>query len=89
MTTQSEMFCNLFDTTYGVLKRQVDGLTHEDSLLQLPFRGNCLNWILGHLITSRNDILELLGEPRFWDEATSAFYDRGSPGVIPENSDQA
>jgi hypothetical protein len=30
----------------GIIKAQTEGLSHADSLLQLPFRGNCLNWVL-------------------------------------------
>lgn len=45
-----------------VIDRQTDGLSHEDSLLQPPFRGNCLNWVLGHLAVHRGLMLEALGE---------------------------
>ncbi len=27
----------------GIIQAQTKGLSHADSLLQLPFRGNCLN----------------------------------------------
>ncbi len=45
-----------------ILKMQTEGLTHEDSLRQLPFNGNCLNWVLGHIATYRDQILKMLGE---------------------------
>ncbi|MBC8171512.1 MAG: DinB family protein [Anaerolineae bacterium] len=89
MTTPSQMFINQFDTTYSVLQRQTEGLTHEDSLLQLPFRGNCLNWILGHLIGSRNTILKFLGETAIWDDATLAIYSRGSEPITVDNAYRA
>jgi len=41
---------------------QTKDLTHEDSLRQLPFRGNCLNWVLGHIVENRDHILGLLDE---------------------------
>ena len=37
-----------------VIKAQTKGLSHADSLLQLPFRGNCLNWVLGHIAGTRS-----------------------------------
>src|SRR5215467_4220807 len=49
-----------FGRNLGVLQAQAEGLTHTDSLLQLPFRGNCLNWILGHLLDNRDVVLEAL-----------------------------
>src|SRR4051794_4037563 len=50
----------------GIIKAQTAGLTHDESLLQLPFRGNCMNWVIGHILEGRNTILDLLGaEPAF------------------------
>lgn len=66
---------------YGVLQRQVQGLTHEDSLLQLPFRGNCLNWIVGHITQSRNKMLQLVDESRVWTDAQIARYNRNSDPI--------
>jgi len=45
-----------------LVRRQAEGLTHEDSMRQLPFPGNCLNWVLGHIAVNRDGILEMLGE---------------------------
>lgn len=42
---------------------QTDGLTHADSMKQLPFQGNCMNWVVGHMAAYRDTILNLLGEP--------------------------
>lgn len=46
----------------NIVKSQTQGLSHADSLLQLPFRGNCMNWVLGHIATTRNAMLQFLGE---------------------------
>ena len=40
-----------------VVKRNLEGLTHEESLVQPQPGGNCLNWIVGHLV-------EETGQPR-------------------------
>ena len=50
-----EMIHDLYKTNHWVVTNQTDDLTHDDSLLQLPFRGNCLNWILGHILVSRHN----------------------------------
>ena len=31
-----------------LIHRFVDGITHEESVLQLPFEHNCMNWIVHH-----------------------------------------
>lgn len=68
-------------TNFNVIHRQVKGLTHEDSLLQLPFRGNCLNWVIGHIIWRRNTMMELLDIPTIWTDEQQARYARESQPV--------
>lgn len=60
-----------------VIQRNTEGLTHEESLTQPAPAGNCLNWVLGHLVRSRNEALAVAGrEPRFPAEEL-ATYERG------------
>lgn len=63
---------------HAVIVLQTKGLTHEDSLLQLPFRGNCLNWVLGHIVQNRNDMLKLLEADPIWQPNEEAPYAPGS-----------
>jgi hypothetical protein len=71
-----------FQTTTWLINKQAEGLSHEQMLLQLPFRGNCFNWILGHIVTNRDKVLVLLGEaPQFRDDEV-ARYQRGSDPVV-------
>jgi len=71
-----------FQTTTWLINKQADGLSHEQMLLQLPFRGNCFNWILGHIVTNRDKVLVLLGEEPQFSEAEVARYVRGSDPVV-------
>ena len=66
-----------FARNASVIKMQTKDLTNEDSLRQPPFRGNCLNWVLGHIAENRDHVLELLGEPPLLG-AQGARYKRGS-----------
>jgi hypothetical protein len=71
----------------GIVKAQTQGLTHVDSLLQLPFRGNCLNWVLGHLAANRNTMLLFLGEEAILSEAQVKRYGYGSEPVCGDAED--
>ena len=71
----------------GIVKAQTQGLTHVDSLLQLPFRGNCLNWVLGHLAANRNTMLHFLGERALLSEAQAKRYGYGSEPVCADAKD--
>ena len=82
--TTSETLAYYYGLTYNVIHRQLDGLTNEDSLLQPPFRGNCLNWVLGHIVFSRGSVLTLLGEDAPWTTEESDRYIRNSEPVTNE-----
>jgi hypothetical protein len=70
-----------FGLTCQLIKMQTDTLTHEDSLLQPPFRGNCLNWVLGHILVGRNTALALMGEVPILSEEEISRYTRGSKPI--------
>ncbi|HWM91270.1 MAG TPA: DinB family protein [Thermoanaerobaculia bacterium] len=64
----------------------LEGITHEDSLVQPP-RGNCLNWVVGHLLVHRNKMLEALGEPPALPPGALKRYDRGSEPITGDGPD--
>lgn len=73
-----DVIARYFKRNNYVLHMQVKGLSHEDSLLTPPFRANCLNWVLGHIIVYRGRALALLGKKPVWDEDQAAPYNRES-----------
>lgn len=56
----------------------LNGITHEESLVQPHPGGNCLNWVLGHLLSIYNQMLPVLGQKPATDPATIERYKRGS-----------
>lgn len=83
MITPQELV-DAYAENLAIIKQQTAGLTHADSLLQPPCRGNCLNWVLGHIAASRNGLLKLLGEEAVLSDAQAARYDYGSEPVTGE-----
>lgn len=77
----AETLIESYAVNLQVIKLQTAGLSHEDSLLQPPFRGNCLNWVLGHIIAGRSTALEHLGESPIWDESQKSRYESGSEPI--------
>jgi uncharacterized damage-inducible protein DinB len=71
----------LFEIDAYAFGVNVKGLSHEDSLVQPPAGGNCLNWVAAHIVASRNAILELLGEAPVWDAERVERFRRGSRPV--------
>ena len=76
-----EILQTLFDVNQRVLHRTLNGLTHEDSLIQPPVGGNCLNWVLGHVVATRGGLLSLLGEKPIWSDGDEVLYKRGSKPI--------
>ena len=70
-----------------IVQDQCEGLTHAQSLLQLPFRGNCLNWVVGHLVAGRHGLLVSAGQRGVLTEEQAARYDYGSEPVTCDGPD--
>ena len=86
--TGSEI-ANIYEFSYGAIKRNLDDVTNEESLVQPPGAGNCLNWVLGHIVTARNTALKLAGRSAVVGEEVAAHYRRGSAplqagGKVPD-----
>lgn len=82
-----EQLANAFALNLNIIRMQTEGLTHEDSLLQPAFRSNCLNWVLGHIATNRNRILDTLGEEPVLTVTESARYETGSDPILSPEAD--
>ncbi len=70
-----------------MLEQQTAGLSHADSVLQPPVRGNCLTWVRGHIIENRNTVLGLLGQPAIITPEQAARYGYGSEPVCADGED--
>ncbi len=70
-----------FKTNHWLVHRLVDGLNHVDSIVQPPYQGNCLNWVLGHIVVSRHRVLSLLEQTPVWADNEIAIYDTDSKPI--------
>ena len=80
----------MLDMENGIIHDQVNGLTHAESLIQPQPGGNCLNWVLGHLLTNQLQIIEAVGAvPPFDSQVVSRYVRNSEPifgdgeGVLP------
>lgn len=65
-----------------VLNRNLKDITHAESLVTPAQGGNSINWILGHIIVSRDDIRELIGLDKLCGDEMK-MYHRGAENVDP------
>jgi uncharacterized damage-inducible protein DinB len=73
MTRQSDIIED-FARNVRIIKRQAAGLSHADSLIQPPVRANCMNWVLGHIVYTRIDMMQHLGAAQFKPARTLVRY---------------
>jgi uncharacterized damage-inducible protein DinB len=66
--------------TQSVVRVNTAGLTQEDSLVQPQPEGNCLNFIIGHLVNVYDKVLPLVGQEPVMGDAVKR-YERGSPPI--------
>ena len=75
-----------FQVTKMILGTNLDGITHEESLIGPARGGNCINWVVGHMVTAYNHLLEGIGGEGLWDATRQALYDRGSEPITAERA---
>ena len=73
----------LLDFNHRALGMNVAGLSHADSLLAAAPGTNCMNWMLGHIVSNRTPVLELLGSAPLWTAAEGEPYNEGGAWADP------
>jgi len=74
-----------YEFTTMLVHNFVDGLTQEETLIQLPFEVNCLNWVLGHIVTNRSHALEVISAEYVWQDDVRKLYQTGTENIKPDN----
>jgi uncharacterized damage-inducible protein DinB len=68
-------------TTHQVVRLCVEGVTHDESLIQPQPGGNCMNWVVGHLVWAYQGALPLLGQEPVMKPTEVERYARHSPPI--------
>ena len=67
--------------THWVVLASLEGLADEQYFQSPQGGGNCLNWVLGHLVQARNGTLVMLGQEPVIDADLIDRYQRGSDAI--------
>ncbi len=73
-----------FTRNAGYFHAHLAGLTHADAVVQPPVAGNCILWIVGHIICYRNYILEITWQPAVLSGAEAQRFAKGSAPVLAD-----
>ncbi len=75
------LMVNDLERQFRIIQAQANGVTHEESLMQLPFRGNCFNWVVGHILMSRDRMLRVIQAEPVWTVREWTRYSRDSEPI--------
>jgi uncharacterized damage-inducible protein DinB len=68
----------IFDIHHRALAVNLDGITDDEALIEPHPGGNCINWIVGHILISRDAILGMLGQQPVFNSDRAVPYKRGA-----------
>jgi uncharacterized damage-inducible protein DinB len=72
----------MYEFSYLAMNRNLADLTHADSVFLPESGGNCINWVLGHIISARGMMLLVTGAGTpIFSEAEAALFARGSAAL--------
>ena len=72
-----------FEFNQVTLRRLLEDVSQDDSLQAPKPDVNTINWLLGHIIATRNRLLDMVKVEGFWGDAEMAMYERGSKKFDP------
>jgi uncharacterized damage-inducible protein DinB len=67
---------------HQVVNMNVDGISQAESLIQPQPAGNCLNWVVGHLLAVYHQVLPILGQVPVIAPSVIQRYNRGSAPML-------
>lgn len=65
----------LYEAGYATVKKNLEGVSHEESMRGPTGGGNCANWVLGHLVSTRLALLGLVGAEPVGSPEIHHIYD--------------
>lgn len=80
---RAQFIKEIYSDSYNRIKQHTRSISHQESIWQPPFGGNAINWIMGHLVVSRINVLMPLDVPSIW---TMEQCRRFIPGSAPVTS---
>jgi hypothetical protein len=78
----SQIFNLILVRSQSSIEASYDGLEHGETILQLPGKGNCMNWVLGHIAIYRDAMLGAIGKETYMQKSSISMYGYGSDPII-------
>lgn len=83
--SRAEELIQAYATNTRLINHLTGGITHDESLLQPPYPTNCTNWVVGHILVSRNESIRISLGDNMWPDTLIKRYDTGSEPITRED----
>ena len=77
---------SVFERNLRVLTSTADGVDEAGARVPVVEGGSHFHWLLAHLVSSRDGLLERLGADRVWTEEAAKTFGRGSAPSVPDGA---
>jgi len=84
-TAQTETLAVQFGMNQFIAKVNLEGISHDESLVRAVETGNHMNWLVGHVVATRCALLPALRQESVWGDDVTRIYRRGSSGATDAN----
>jgi len=78
----------ILNYNHFVINENFKDISQKDSLISSPSGGNCMNMVLGHIVITRDALLEILGFEVMCSEKMNTIYAQGAPPVKHEEAEE-
>src|SRR5512141_1414564 len=83
----TKQLASLYQAGHNSVRRNLGDISEEESLTPPPGGANCVNWVFGHIVATRQFVLGLAGGQPWWDEEQHRTYSAGDDGEFaPERA---
>lgn len=76
----------IFTYNSHALKTNMTGITQQESLVPPSNGGNSINWILGHIVVERDEMMEDMGLEKICNDLITKAYLSGSTSINKEEA---
>jgi len=77
-----QMLAKMFQIAHGAAHANLEGVTDEQSLRQPQPGGNCIQWVLAHIVATRDQVASLVGAEPVLPPALIKRFVRGAAPLV-------
>lgn len=82
----NDQLITILGHNHYVINKNLEGITNKDSFKKSPAGENNINWLLGHIVASRDTFREQLGLKPLMDDNIYSIYERTTDNFSEDNA---